>query len=148
MDISKGMLTYAKTKMHRRQWENIELSQANAAYLPYKDGIFDAVMHVGGINTFGDKKRALQEMVRVAKPKAKIVIVDEGLAPAKEKTFMGKFLLKMNALYRCKPPTQLLPKNIENLKVKWKMDPFWPHYNMEFSKKSSESDQLCAHFCA
>lgn len=140
MDISRGVLAYAKMKIEKRGWENVELERANASYLPYKTGIFDAVIHVGGVNTFGEKRRALHEMVRVAKQNAKIVIVDEGLAPEKQKTFLGKFLLKTNALYACKPPTKLLPKNIKNLKVTWKIIPSWifptswPFYNMDFQK--------------
>lgn len=134
MDISKGMLTYARMKIERKKWKNIELQRANASHLPYKDGTFDAVMHVGGINTFGEIRRALQEMVRVTKPNTKIVIVDEGLAPGKKDSFLGKFLLRTNALYACRPPTELLPKCIRNVRVTWKFDPFWPHYILEFQK--------------
>ena len=135
MDVSKGMLTYAKTKIRKKGWKNVELQRANASYLPYRDNTFDAVIHVGGINTFGEKEKALHEMVRVAKPNAKILIVDEGMSSEKEKTFLGKFLIKTNALYRSKPPTELLPKNVENVKVRWEFNPLWPHYNMEFIKK-------------
>jgi SAM-dependent methyltransferase len=45
--------------------------------LPFRDAIFDCVFHVGGINFFSDKARAIAEMVRVARPGTKIVIVDE-----------------------------------------------------------------------
>lgn len=140
MDISKGVLAYAKTKIKRKQWKNIGLHRANASYLPYKNDTFDAVMHVGGVNTFGEKGRALQEMVRVAKQNAKIIVVDEGLAPEKQKTFVGKFLLTTNTLYTCKPPTKMLPKNVKNLKVTWKIIPSWifptswPFYKMGFQK--------------
>ena len=134
MDISKGMLTYAKTKVKRKGWKNVELQRANASGLPYKNNTFDAVIHVGGINTFGNKKKALHEFVRVAKPTAKIVIVDEGLTPGKESTVFGRFLLRTNALYWCKPPTKLLPTNIRKLKVRWKILPFWPYYEMQFQK--------------
>ncbi len=44
---------------------------------PFRDAIFDAVFHVGGINFFNDRARAIAEMIRVAKPGTKIVIVDE-----------------------------------------------------------------------
>ena len=135
MDISKGMLTYAKYRVKRKKWRNIELHRANASKLPYKDNVFDAVIHVGGINTFGEKKKALYEIVRVAKPNAKIVIVDEGLAPGKENTIFGSLLLRTNALYWCKPPVKLLPKKIKNVKVKWGLSLFWPYYNIEFQKK-------------
>ena len=40
-------------------------------------GAFDVVFHMGGINFFNDKAQALQEMVRVAKPETKFVIVGE-----------------------------------------------------------------------
>lgn len=134
MDISRGMLAYAKMKIEKKGWENVELHRANSSYLPYKNEKFDAVMHVGGINTFGEKKRALSEMVRVAKKNAEIIIVDEGLAPNKERTFLGKFLLRTNSLYACKPPTKLLPRNIKRLQVTWKNPLYWPHYIMELQK--------------
>ena len=53
IDISRGVLDYARRKV--KQGWNVEFQRANASYLPYKTGIFDAVMHVGGINTFGEK---------------------------------------------------------------------------------------------
>jgi len=134
MDISKGMLNHAYAKTKRKKWNNIELHRANASHLPYKNNTFDAVMHVGGINTFGQKGKALQEMTRVAKKNAKIIIIDEGLAPEKQKTFLGKFQLRTNRLYFCQPPTKLLPNNIKNVQVTWKTDPFWPHYIMELQK--------------
>jgi ubiquinone/menaquinone biosynthesis C-methylase UbiE len=139
IDISNGALSYAEIKKRKKKWKNVELQRANASYLPFKNDAFDAVLHVGGINTFGEKRRALCEMVRVAKPNARIVIVDEGLAPKQQESFVGKFLVKTNALYSCNPPTELLPDNVKNLKVKWKIIcsrflPIWPFYNMEFRK--------------
>lgn len=58
MDISKGVLAYAKMKAEKKEWKNVELQRANASYLPYKTGTFDAIMHVGGVNTFRDKKKS------------------------------------------------------------------------------------------
>ena len=40
-------------------------------------GAFAAVFHVGGINFFNDKQAAIDEMIRVAAPGAKILIADE-----------------------------------------------------------------------
>jgi ubiquinone/menaquinone biosynthesis C-methylase UbiE len=140
MDISNGMLAYAKMKIDRKGWKNIELQRANASLLPYKENSFDAVIHVGGVNTFGDRAKALNEMVRVAKPNARIVIVDEGLSPHDQKTFLGKFLIKTNALYRCEPPTMLLPSNVKDVTVKWRIiysalvNTSWPFYILEFEK--------------
>lgn len=39
---------------------------------------------MGGINTFEEQELAIREMLRVARPDAKIVIVDEGLDPSSE----------------------------------------------------------------
>ena len=96
--------------------------------------LFDAVLHFGGINTFGEKERAIAEMVRVAKPGAKIVIGDEGLAPGKEKTWFGRRLLKMNTLFANKPPVDLLPENVEDFNLRW----IWrgTFYVMDFRKGS------------
>jgi ubiquinone/menaquinone biosynthesis C-methylase UbiE len=91
-----------------------------ASYLPYRTANFDAVLHVGALNQFGDKKRAIEEMHRVAKPGAKIVICDEGLAPGKEKTWHGRWILKWEPiLFAAKPPVDLIPNAIEDLKVYW-----------------------------
>jgi len=140
MDISNGMLAYAKIKIDRKRWKNVELQRANASLLPYKENSFDAVIHVGGVNTFGDRAKALKEMVRVAKSNARIVIVDEGLSPHNQKTFLGNFLIRTNALYKCEPPTMLLPENVKNLAVQWRItysalvNMSWPFYLLEFEK--------------
>jgi hypothetical protein len=85
-------------------------------------------------------------MTRVAKPKARIVIVDEGLSPHTQKTFLGKFLIRTNALYKCEPPTMLLPKNARNATVKWKIvysalfNMSWPFYILEFEKANLQRE--------
>ena len=56
---------------------NLNLVNCAAEDLPFIDQSFDVVLHVGGINFFSDKKRAIEEMIRVAKPSTKIMIADE-----------------------------------------------------------------------
>ncbi len=63
------MLRYAVR--YTKKWRNVILIRANASHLPFPDNIFDAVFHVGGINTFEEKELAVREMVRVAKRGAK-----------------------------------------------------------------------------
>ncbi|MGC9018926.1 MAG: methyltransferase domain-containing protein [Candidatus Bipolaricaulaceae bacterium] len=131
LDLSPGMLAVAREKLKRRGIE-AEFALGNAAYLPYKDELFDAVLHFGGINTFGEKGRAIAEMVRVAKPGAKIVIGDEGLAPGKERTRFGRWLLKQNRLFASKPPKELIPNEATEFRLRW----VWrgTFYIMEFRK--------------
>jgi ubiquinone/menaquinone biosynthesis C-methylase UbiE len=76
LDLSWGMLKRCQRNL--RQWQReAELILGNAEDLPLRDETFDAVLHVGGINAFSDRARAITEMIRVAKAGTKIVIVDE-----------------------------------------------------------------------
>jgi len=76
LDISWGMLKRSQRNLSRWNIE-AELILGNAEELPFVDEAFDTVLHVGGINAFNDRSRALAEMSRVAKPGTKIVVVDE-----------------------------------------------------------------------
>lgn len=76
VDISRGMLRVCKQNLVR--WgREMELFRANAESLPFASDLFDVVFHVGGINFFSDKRKAVLEMIRVAKPGALILIADE-----------------------------------------------------------------------
>ena len=76
LDISWGMLKRCQRNLKRWQLE-AELILGNAEELPLCDEAFDTVLHVGRINAFNDRAKAICEMIRVAKSGAKIVIVDE-----------------------------------------------------------------------
>jgi len=139
IDISFGMLRYA-VKLSRDK-RNIILIRANASHLPFKDNCFDAVFHVGGINTFEEKELAIKEMFRVAKTGAKIVVVDEGLDPSLRDTRLGRRLLKSNALYASMPPIEEFKKLTDEVHVEWgllpnKLLPIWPYYLLEARKSS------------
>ena len=76
IDLSWGML--AKCRRNIKRWRrDAQLFQGEAEQLPFRDAVFDCVFHVGGINFFNDRATAIKEMIRVAKPGTKIVIVDE-----------------------------------------------------------------------
>jgi ubiquinone/menaquinone biosynthesis C-methylase UbiE len=76
VDISWGMLR--KCQRNLLSWKRkAHIFQAEAERLPFKVEAFDCVFHVGGINFFTDKVRAIKEMIWVAKAGTKIVIVDE-----------------------------------------------------------------------
>jgi len=74
-DLSLGMLRRAQKNWQRRL--NLSLVHCAAEDLPFADNSFDIVFHVGGINFFSDKPRALAEMLRVAKPGTRLMIADE-----------------------------------------------------------------------
>lgn len=76
LDISWGML--ARCRENLRKWQlEAELFLGNAEELPFCDESFDVVYHVGGINAFNDRGRALAEMVRVARSDSRLLVVDE-----------------------------------------------------------------------
>jgi ubiquinone/menaquinone biosynthesis C-methylase UbiE len=76
LDISWKMLRRCQRNAKKLKRE-IELIQGSAEHLPFRDDSFDSVLHVGGINFFNDKARAIREMIRVAKPGTRIMIADE-----------------------------------------------------------------------
>ncbi len=76
LDISLGQLNRCREYVAHQGWD-IQLQLGNAEQLPYQDNTFDGVFHVGGINFFNDKKKAIEEMIRVAKPGTRILICDE-----------------------------------------------------------------------
>lgn len=76
LDISPAMLK--KCQKNLRKWGlAADLVLGEAENLPFKDEVFDVVFHMGGINFFNDRAKAISEMVRVAKPGTKLLIVDE-----------------------------------------------------------------------
>jgi len=89
LDISLPMLRACSKNLDRHN-RKANLFQGEACRLPFREEVFDRVLHIGGITKFSEPPRALKEMVWVAKPGAKIVVVDriealssdDGAAPA------------------------------------------------------------------
>lgn len=115
IDIQKQMLIHSMRNI--KKWKiDAELFRADAEELPFRDNIFDVVFHLGAFNLFPDKKRALDEMIRVAKPGARIVIADESEKGNKIFNLItgnkSDFVL----------PVDLVPENMMNLIVRtiWK----------------------------
>jgi len=76
VDISFPMLRQCN-KLVKRYAITGKLVLGAAEYLPFKGNVFDCVFNVCGFRLFNDKTRAMREMVRVAKPGAQILIVDQ-----------------------------------------------------------------------
>lgn len=76
LDISLGQLRRCQRYVGSKGWD-VDLFLGNGEQLPFQDDAFEGVFHVGGINFFNNKEAAIHEMIRVAKPGAKILIADE-----------------------------------------------------------------------
>ena len=122
-DISKGMLLRCKKKFQKTNL-NINLFNSCAEDLPFRDNAFDIVFHVGGINFFNDKEKAIQEMIRVAKPKTKIIIADETSDYIEDEYKKSMFAKKYfeNQSFDLKQIESLIPNSVLERKTEFLWD--------------------------
>ena len=114
-DIQNQMLNHSIINL--KKWKiQANLYRSDAELLPFKDESFDIVFHLGSINLFTDKKKAIDEMIRVAKPGTKIVIADES---QKAEKLISIFT---GANTDATPPIDLIPKDMiqPTLKTIWR----------------------------
>lgn len=133
LDLSPAMLAQCARNVQR--WAcQAELFHGLAERLPFRDGSFDVVFHIGGINDFEEKKRAIEEMIRVAKAGTKIIIVDEWFSPEKLDRFHERLLLRVFPAIarRTEPPMDLIPESM----AETKLEVIWNGYGycLEFRK--------------
>jgi ubiquinone/menaquinone biosynthesis C-methylase UbiE len=118
LDISLGQLMRCKRYVEAKQWP-VELFLGNGEALPFRDETFDGVFHVGGINFFERKKDAIEEMIRVSRRGARILIADETEKGARgyEKVipgFKGSFGGQREAI---RPPVDLIPSEMCEMRL-------------------------------
>lgn len=115
-DISKAMVLEGAGK---HPHPNILFTISNANVLPYASRYFDAVFHFGGINLFGDTKKAIAELERVCKIGGKVVFGDEGIATHLKGTEYAKIAITNNQLWDTEPPLDLLPINAIDIQLNY-----------------------------
>jgi phosphatidylethanolamine/phosphatidyl-N-methylethanolamine N-methyltransferase len=76
IDLSSGMLRRCRQKIREQDLRNVEICQANALQLPFADDVFDQVLISHVISVVSDPVRVVQEAQRVAKPGARILILN------------------------------------------------------------------------
>ena len=132
LDISLGMLKRCEKNL--RKWKlDFELFFGAAESLPFADNEFEVVFHAGGIKFFGDKRQAIKEMIRVAKPGTKIMIMDQAdkladdvlKVPIARQFFKG--LKEMTVA-----PVDLVPEDMENVRLDYVLN--GGCYLLEFRK--------------
>ncbi len=116
LDLSPEML--ANCQMNLRRWKmDADLYLCNAESLPFADSSFDVVFHVGGINFFNDRAKAIREMIRVAKPGSLLLIADETEKHVKEvyeKSLGGYYKNRTEAV---SAPIDLLPPDMKEVRL-------------------------------
>lgn len=120
VDLSPGMLLQSALRAELLYAERrLRLVMADAHQLPFADGTFDRVFHVGGINGYRDIARGLAEMARVAKPGTPIVVVDEELDPKRNHTLLHRMAFDAITWFDKNPhvPLEALPKGAADIEV-------------------------------
>ena len=129
LDISPAMLARCRRKL-RRQGLSADLIEGEASHLPFAEGAFDAVLHHGGIAEFGDRRAGIEEMARVAKHGAKVVICDLGVPTDRKLSLVNRLLLKTQPPYAKPPPIDLVPPAARDVRLDWFHGGAW--YLVEF----------------
>jgi ubiquinone/menaquinone biosynthesis C-methylase UbiE/uncharacterized protein YbaR (Trm112 family) len=133
LDISLGQLRRCQAYSRRKGW-SVDLFLGNAEVLPFQDAAFDSLVHMGGINFFNDKKKAIAEMIRVVRPGARILIADESERGARgyEHTIPGFKKSFKEPRAAVTPPIDLVPLEMHEIRLfeAWKG---W-FYCLEFRK--------------
>lgn len=115
VDISFKMLK--KAKKHVKSWGiKATLVHCEAEKLPFHDNSFDVVYHCGGINFYNDKQAAVNEMIRVAKPGTRLMIVDETEKTVKEIYHKG-YKKEYYNIEKAVIHTAYIPKDMLNINV-------------------------------
>jgi demethylmenaquinone methyltransferase/2-methoxy-6-polyprenyl-1,4-benzoquinol methylase len=80
LDFSEKMLEVAQTRLQKANLkpEKLKFIQGDAAQLPFPDNSFDAVTVGYGLRNLSSWEAGLREMIRVAKPGGRIVVLDFG----------------------------------------------------------------------
>ena len=76
VDLSSGMLRKAREKIRERELPHANVFQADALRLPFADDTFDHVFTSHVISVVSDPYRLVEEAQRVARPGARIVMVN------------------------------------------------------------------------
>ncbi len=77
VDMNASMLEYARRKQQLKRL-SIQWMQADAEKLPFASGSFDRVLIGFSTRNLSDLTRGLAEMVRVLKPKGRLLILETG----------------------------------------------------------------------
>jgi ubiquinone/menaquinone biosynthesis C-methylase UbiE/uncharacterized protein YbaR (Trm112 family)/alkylhydroperoxidase/carboxymuconolactone decarboxylase family protein YurZ len=137
VDLSEGMIAQAQRTLRGHEGRDVTLALADAHALPFPDGLFDRVFHVGAIASYGDQARALAEMARVARPGTPIVVVDEQLDEAAGRSPFHWLAFRALTIYDLAPhaPVEHLPAGATNVTIE-QVSRFY--YCMTFSMPPSK----------
>ncbi|TFG12992.1 class I SAM-dependent methyltransferase [Candidatus Thorarchaeota archaeon] len=131
LDVSDGMLEVCRSKFESVDLY-VNLVRGNIFNMPFRSNYFHIVVHTGGLNTFSEKERFLQEMLRVAVNEGTIVVIDEGISPKIRNEERGRSIIEENSLFGTRPPLECLPEAARDVEVDYIMNDTF--YRIVFKK--------------
>lgn len=119
LDLSRRMLDLGRQRIEREGLRDLRLLMADAHALPFPDGMFDRVFHIGGIAGYGRPALALSEMARVAVPGSPIVVVDEQLDRGRTQSLYNRLTFRMVTFYDPDPhcPVEHVPPHATEVRA-------------------------------
>jgi demethylmenaquinone methyltransferase/2-methoxy-6-polyprenyl-1,4-benzoquinol methylase len=81
LDFSEKMLEVAAARHFKSPISNLKFIQGDAQQIPFPDNSFDIVTVGYGLRNLASWERGLDEMFRVARPGARLVVLDFGKPP-------------------------------------------------------------------
>lgn len=136
LDLSARMLDLARRRIKALPLPP-QLALGNSHYLPFPDGVFDAVLDGAGIKYYSDKRRALREMLRVVKPGGKVLVTELGMPPEERPTVRQRLLLLWIPGFREGPPRDAVPRDATDIKLSW--DARKTFYALEFRRAAEQA---------
>ena len=89
VDISEHMLKHGRINLKKRNLEGrVFLMRANVEELPFEDNIYDKVISTYGFGGVQNLNIAIEELVRVAKPNARITMAEMSEVPKDYSKFL------------------------------------------------------------
>jgi len=118
LDLSPQMLEKTYQKLSEKKVK-FTICAANAAHLPYPDNYFDAIYSFGGLGEFPDPIKFFQELERVSKVGARVVLGDESLPPWLRGSYFGNVLCETNKQFLAEIPWAAIPVCVRGFSLRY-----------------------------
>ena len=115
-DLSHSLISICYKKFSKK---NIFFNISDAKSLPFRSNFFDHVFHFGGINLFGNYKKSIGEMERVAKIGGSITYGDEGMAPWLRNTIYSEMMINNNKLWKFNLNYKYITINAKDVNIRY-----------------------------
>ncbi|MGN0032348.1 MAG: bifunctional demethylmenaquinone methyltransferase/2-methoxy-6-polyprenyl-1,4-benzoquinol methylase UbiE [Candidatus Limimorpha sp.] len=90
IDISDGMLGIGRDKIKKKKLDDkVSLYRSAAEHIVCQDDVYDAVFLAFGVRNFSDRRKGLEELFRIMKPGATLIILE--LSEPQNKVIRGLY---------------------------------------------------------